>query len=134
MGRACAAKTRHSLRQLAAANLTEVVGQLAQALEGGRVVTSFGASSELARQIRDGTPADVFVSASPDWIAFLREQVRSLDAVGHGVLAGLSLGDRELRARITQAAAPEFGLMPGARAVAVVKTSAIHRLGYHSDL
>ena len=34
---------------------------------------SFGASSTLARQIRDGAPADVFLSASPDWVDFLRE-------------------------------------------------------------
>jgi molybdate transport system substrate-binding protein len=49
------------------------VEELAQRFEAGRVVASFGASSELARQIRDGAPADVFVSASPEWIDYLRE-------------------------------------------------------------
>lgn len=62
-----------TLRVVAAASLTEVVEALASRFEGGRVETSFGASSDLARQIRDGAPADVFVSASPDWIDFLRE-------------------------------------------------------------
>jgi molybdate transport system substrate-binding protein len=57
----------------AAASLTEVVQGLAQRFEAARVVASFGASSELARQIADGAPADVFVSASPEWIDFLRE-------------------------------------------------------------
>jgi molybdate transport system substrate-binding protein len=57
----------------AAASLTEVVEGLAKRFAGARVVPSFGASSELARQIRDGAPADVFVSASPEWIDFLRE-------------------------------------------------------------
>lgn len=61
------------LRVLAAASLSEVVEALAKDFEGGPVVTSFGASSDLARQIEDGAPADVFVSASPEWIAFLRE-------------------------------------------------------------
>ena len=61
------------LRVLAAASLTEVVDALARGFEGARVETSFGGSGELARQIRDGAPADVFVSASPDWIDFLRE-------------------------------------------------------------
>lgn len=61
------------LRVVAAASLTEVVEALASRFEGGRVATSFGASSDLARQIRDGAPADVFVSASPDWVDFLRE-------------------------------------------------------------
>src|SRR5262245_53567052 len=62
------------LRVLAAASLTEVVGALARRFEGTLVVPSFGASSELARQIKDGAPADVFVSASPEWIDFLREK------------------------------------------------------------
>ncbi|MCA9505067.1 MAG: molybdate ABC transporter substrate-binding protein [Myxococcales bacterium] len=64
------------LRVLAAASLTDVVDDLAlrfTAAGGGAVTTSFGASSALARQIRDGAPADVFVSASADWIAFLKE-------------------------------------------------------------
>ena len=62
-----------ALRVLAAASLTEVVGTLAKRFDGAEVKTSFGASSDLARQIKDGAPADVFVSASPDWIDFLRE-------------------------------------------------------------
>jgi molybdate transport system substrate-binding protein len=61
------------VRVYAAASLTEVVLGLAQRFDGARVVTSFGASSELARQIADGATADVFVSASPEWIDFLRE-------------------------------------------------------------
>jgi molybdate transport system substrate-binding protein len=67
-----------SVRVLAAASLTEVVEGLAKAFEGARVVPSFGASSDLARQIADGAPADVFLSASPEWIDFL-EQARALD-------------------------------------------------------
>ena len=56
------------LRVLAAASLTEVVEGLAKDFAAGagpaRVVeTGFGASSDLARQIRDGAPADVFASA-----------------------------------------------------------------------
>ncbi len=60
------------LRVFAAASLTEVVEGLARRF-GGAVQPSFGGSSALARQIRDGAPADVFLSASPDWIDFLRE-------------------------------------------------------------
>jgi molybdate transport system substrate-binding protein len=61
------------LRVLAAASLTEVVEGLAKRAGSARVVPSFGSSSELARQITDGAPADVFLSASPEWIDFLRE-------------------------------------------------------------
>jgi len=62
------------LRLLAAASLTEVVEGLAKAFAGAPVRTSFGASSDLARQIADGAPADVFVSASPEWVDFLEEK------------------------------------------------------------
>lgn len=62
-----------TLRVVAAASLTEVIEDLAARFPDAEVVVSFGASSDLARQIRDGAPADVFLSASPDWIAFLRE-------------------------------------------------------------
>lgn len=63
-----------ALRVLAAASMTEVVSALAGRFEGAEVSTSFGASSELARQLADGLPADVFLSASPEWIDFLREK------------------------------------------------------------
>jgi molybdate transport system substrate-binding protein len=72
-GRPARAQEAPSVRVLAAASLTEVVEALAKRFEGARVVTSFGASSELARQIEDGAPADAFLSASPEWIDFLRE-------------------------------------------------------------
>lgn len=61
------------LRVFAAASLTEVVEALASRFPEAQVEPSFGASSDLARQIRDGAPADVFLSASPEWIDFLQE-------------------------------------------------------------
>lgn len=64
------------LRVVAAASLTEVVEALAKGFPDGPVVTSFGASSDLARQIADGAPADVFVSASPEWVDHLVEAAR----------------------------------------------------------
>ncbi len=69
-----------ALRVVAAASLTEVVEALAARFPDGPVVTSFGASSDLARQIRDGAPADVLISASPDWIEFLVDAGRVVDA------------------------------------------------------
>jgi molybdate transport system substrate-binding protein len=73
LGSTPAAAEPEKLRVLAAASLTEVVEALAKGFPDARVETVFGASSELARQIRDGAPADVFVSASPDWVDYLRE-------------------------------------------------------------
>jgi molybdate transport system ATP-binding protein len=56
-------------------------------------------------------------------------EVRSLDLLGHELLAELAVGDVTLRARLTPAAARELGLAEGTRAVAVVKTASIHHLG-----
>lgn len=55
---------------LAAASLTETFTELAERFEsehpGTRVRLSFGASSELAAQVDQGAPADVFAAASPE--------------------------------------------------------------------
>ena len=54
------------LTVFAAASLTDALAEVARAYEattGDRVRFNFGASSTLARQIREGAPADVFVSA-----------------------------------------------------------------------
>ncbi|GGK36126.1 molybdate ABC transporter substrate-binding protein [Nocardia camponoti] len=54
---------------LAAASLTETFTQLGKQFEaahpGVKVAYSFGASSALAEQIKQGAPADVFASAAP---------------------------------------------------------------------
>ena len=71
---ALAEPARPQLRVLAASSLTEVVTELGARFEPAVLTTSFAASSELARQIADGVPGDVFLSASPEWTAFLREK------------------------------------------------------------
>lgn len=50
----------------AAASLTDALGEIGRSWkgpEGARVVFNFGGSSLLARQIREGAPADLFLSA-----------------------------------------------------------------------
>lgn len=56
-------------------------------------------------------------------------EVEAVERLGHEILVGLRVGDVQLRARITPAAANELALAPGQRIVAVIKTAAIHRLG-----
>lgn len=56
-------------------------------------------------------------------------EVRAAEAVGHEVLVTLRTGGTTLRARVTPAAARDLDLRAGTRAVAVVKTAAIHLLG-----
>ena len=55
----------------AAASLGGVLGDIGAAFEaatGHEVVTSFAGSSVLARQIEQGAPADIFLSANRDWM------------------------------------------------------------------
>lgn len=55
----------------AAASLTDALDRIAADWTdagGAVVVTSYAGSSALARQIREGAPADIFISASPDWM------------------------------------------------------------------
>lgn len=85
------------LRVFAAASLTDVVDVLAQSYDGP-VVSNFGSSSSLARQIRDGAPADVFLSASPRWIDALRQSGALADTprvlVGNRLVAVAPSGSR----------------------------------------
>ena len=45
-----------------------------QAQGGGEVSASYASSSTLARQIEQGAPADVFISANPEWMDYLEER------------------------------------------------------------
>jgi molybdate transport system substrate-binding protein len=109
-----------SVTVYAAASLTEAVGAIAKRFQGARVSASFGASSELARQIKDGAPADVFLSASPDWLSFVREagklEGESL-VFARGELVCIATRGSALHAKgaLDPAALLEKGLAPGDR-------------------
>ena len=73
----------HPVIVFGAASLTDVLSALAEDFEkstGVKVKLSFAASSALARQIENGAPADVFISADVDWMDYL--QARKLIAAG----------------------------------------------------
>ncbi len=58
----------------AASSMTDVIDQLALQFErqtGNKVTTVFAGSATLARQIEQGAPADVFISANPKWMEYL---------------------------------------------------------------
>ena len=70
----------------AAASLKNALDDVAAAwkAEAGKQATiSYAASSALAKQIEEGAPADVFISADLDWMDYLAE--RDLIRDGHGV-------------------------------------------------
>lgn len=61
----------------AAVSLTDAVKQLAQRYEretGRSLRLSFASSSTLARQIENGAPADLFLSADEEWMRYLDER------------------------------------------------------------
>lgn len=62
---------RPELRVSAAASLTDVMGKLGADFTQGQVVGNYGASSDLARQIKDGAPADVYICASSKWADYM---------------------------------------------------------------
>jgi molybdate transport system substrate-binding protein len=45
-----------------------------QAQGGGEVSASYASSSTLARQIEQGAPADIYISANPEWMDYLEER------------------------------------------------------------
>ena len=65
------APAKRTLVVLAAASCTDVMATLASDFHAAEIVTSCGGSGALARQILDGAPADLFVSASREWVELL---------------------------------------------------------------
>lgn len=55
-------------------NALDAAAREFEAQSGAKVRLSFAASSALARQIQAGAPADVFLSANPDWMDVLEGQ------------------------------------------------------------
>jgi molybdate transport system substrate-binding protein len=73
---ALAATSGHAddrLLVFAAASLKNALDE-AVASYGKKVVASYGASSTLARQIENGAPADVFISADLEWMDWLEKK------------------------------------------------------------
>lgn len=63
----------------AAASLTNAIGEIAAQYEKEqevKVVGSYAASSSLAKQIENGAPADVFISADLKWMNYLQDKSR----------------------------------------------------------
>ena len=73
-----------------AASLKEVVNDLSDSFAkkhpGVKFLKNFGASGALAKQIENGAPADVFISANPEWMDYLKNK-KLVDAAGIGTFA-----------------------------------------------
>lgn len=76
----------------AAASLTDALGAALDAYPGDAgIAASYASSSTLARQIEQGAPVDVFISANPEWMDYLAERqlIRAhtrVDLLGNGLV------------------------------------------------
>ncbi|PLX99175.1 MAG: molybdate ABC transporter substrate-binding protein, partial [Desulfuromonas sp.] len=70
--------TAADVRLSVAASLTEATRELidvyGQQHPGTKVLPNFAASGALAKQIAQGAPADLFISANPKWMNYLVEE------------------------------------------------------------
>lgn len=68
------------VRLSVAASLTDAVKEInalySAAHPGVKLLPNFGSSGALAKQIAEGAPADIFLSAHPKWMQYLVEQGR----------------------------------------------------------
>ena len=75
-----------SLTVFAAASMKNALDDIDTAFTaktGVKVVASYAASSALAKQIEQGAPADIFVSADTDWMDYCdRQRRRSMSRRG----------------------------------------------------
>jgi molybdate transport system substrate-binding protein len=65
------------LRIFAAASLTDVMNQLSRQYSqqsGIQVVTVYGGSGTLAKQLEQGAPGDLFISADEKWMQYLKDK------------------------------------------------------------
>lgn len=76
-GTAQAKAAEADITVFAAASTTNALTEIAKNYEAagnGKVALSFASSSTLAKQIENGAPADVFISANAEWMNYLEEK------------------------------------------------------------
>jgi len=72
-----AADNKDAVVVFAAASLTNAINEISANYEqekGAQIKTSFAASSALAKQIENGAPADIFISADTKWMNYLKDK------------------------------------------------------------
>ena len=84
------AKAATDITVFAAASTTNALTEIAKIYEAGgngKVALAFASSSTLAKQIENGAPADVFLSANAEWMDYL-EGKKMLEAGSRSELLG----------------------------------------------
>ena len=80
---ACSAEANKKVVVFAAASLTDAITAIAANYEKEtniEIQTSFASSSTLAKQIENGAPADIFISADTKWMQYLEDKKALNDA------------------------------------------------------
>ena len=80
---ACSAESDKKVVVFAAASLTDAITAIAANYEKEtniEIQTSFASSSTLAKQIENGAPADIFISADTKWMQYLKDKKALNDA------------------------------------------------------
>lgn len=67
-------------------NAAEDIGKAYEATGAGKVTYSFAASSDLAKQIENGAPAAIFISADTKWMDYLAERKLIVPETRHDLL------------------------------------------------
>jgi molybdate transport system substrate-binding protein len=66
--------------------LKEIIAQFNASGNQAQIVPNFGSSGALAKQIKEGAPVDVFISANQKWMTYLRDE-KMTDPATEKVLA-----------------------------------------------
>src|SRR5580658_8969402 len=108
-----AADSEKVLTVFAAASLTNVLQDLGDAFTKDTSIAvrfSFAASSALARQIENGSRADMFFSADLEWMDYLQSRNLIQPATRHDVLGNQLVLIAPVSSKINLKIAPHFGL------------------------
>ncbi|MFV0576352.1 MAG: molybdate ABC transporter substrate-binding protein [Vibrio sp.] len=123
----------------AASSMTDVIKEIGEKYKtetGDTLVPVFAGSSTLARQIEQGAPADIFISASTDWMDYLvkkdiTKQEKVSNLVGNSlVLVG---SQDEANAKIDAKTFKELPELLGEHRLAVGETSSVPAGMYAKD-
>jgi molybdate transport system substrate-binding protein len=110
---AAAEEDRSSITVFAAASLTNVLQELGDGFTKDSSIAvrfSFAASSALARQIENGSRADVFFSADLEWMDYLQARNLIQPATRHDVLGNQLVLIAPAGSKITLKIEPHFAL------------------------
>ena len=106
--------TAQDLLLFGAASLQDAVNAVIeeyQAQGGGQVSASYASSSTLARQIEQGAPADIYLSANPEWMDYLEQRGLLRDGSRRDLLSNGLVLVAPLGSETTIEIAPGFDLV-----------------------